>query len=231
MNIIQTWKTNDVPAHYKHFVERIKTLNPTYNYMFFDDNAIIEFIKNKMPEYYYPFSKLTTKIQQIDFFRYLAVYYYGGLYLDLDIDTTIPIDNFDQLGDKCVFPIEIKNVCDKLLKDQNFDYLVGNYAFYGAKGHPFIKKLIDNVVQQRIDDRDIFEAQKTCTDDARDVYVYYRTGPVLVTQTYIDYLASGENLDVYVIEPRPYKDNCFGNYGFHQCYGSWRHINSPQKPL
>jgi hypothetical protein len=77
----------------------------------------------------------------------------------------------------------------------------------------------------------IYIAQQTCTDDARDVYVYYRTGPVLVTQTYIDYLAEKENTDVYIIAPRPYKDNCFGNYGFHQCYGSWRHANAPQKPL
>jgi mannosyltransferase OCH1-like enzyme len=229
MNIIQTWKTKDIPDHYKQFVEKLKELNPTHNYMFFDDDTIVEFMKSVMSKYYDTFSKLTNKIEQIDFFRYVAVYYYGGLYIDLDVDMVNKIDDFTELGEKCVFPIEIKNVCDVFLKNQDVNYLVGNYAFYGTKGHPFLKRIIDNIVKQRIDDKDIRIAQETCTDDTRDVYVYYRTGPILVTQTYIDYLKETPSNDVFIIEPQPYQDNCFGNYGFHRCYGSWRHGHPQQK--
>ena len=41
-----------------------------------------------------PLTKIAITIQKIDFFRYLAIYYYGGIYLDLDMDINV---NFDQL--------------------------------------------------------------------------------------------------------------------------------------
>jgi mannosyltransferase OCH1-like enzyme len=89
MNIIQTWKTKDIPIDLFNYIEKIRTLNPNCNYMFFDDNDIDKFMKSTKPEYYECFCNLTEKIQQIDFFRYVAIYYYGGLYLDLDIDIFI----------------------------------------------------------------------------------------------------------------------------------------------
>ena len=241
MNIIQTWKTKVIPDHYVTFVDKIKTNNPTCNYMFFDDNDIADFIQNKMPEYKDTFYMLSGKIQQIDFFRYLAIYYYGGLYLDLDIDAS---ESFDTLAmtspDKCIFPVELKNIGDSLITNQQFYKLIGNYAFYAPAHHPFLKLIIDNIVTQRISDTDIYIGQLSNRDDARDVYVYYRTGPMLVTQSYLDYINNDcldGNVDasqsgsIILLEPTPYMPNCFGNYGKHCCYGSWRHVHSLQTPM
>jgi mannosyltransferase OCH1-like enzyme len=230
MNIIQTWKTKIIPLHYQKYVNKVKTMNPTWNYMFFDDDDIIEFMKTTTSEYYETFCNLRGKIQQIDFFRYVAIYYYGGIYLDLDIDLVCSFDDLEL--EKCIFPIEVKNAGDELLKSQ-FVPLVGNYAFYSPKGHPFLKKIIDNIVTQRIPNTIIEHAQKNHTDDSRDVYVYYRTGPILVSQSFVDFVLSNNGIDsgLELIEPKPYIDNCFGKYGHHRCYGSWRHAYSPQTPL
>ena len=92
MNIIQTWKTKNVPAYYHGYINKIKNLHPQWNYMFFDDNAIVDFMKSKMPEYINVFNNLPYTIQKIDFFRYLAIYYYGGVYLDLDMDIFVHMD-------------------------------------------------------------------------------------------------------------------------------------------
>lgn len=226
MNIIQTWKTNEIPIYYSEFVNKIKTMNPSWNYMFFDDNDIMNFMKYTTPEYYQTFLILSGKIQQIDFFRYVAIYYYGGMYLDLDIEIVCGVDDIDL--EKCIFPIEVKNAGDELLASQSA-VLIGNYAFYAPKGHPFLKKIIENIVKQRIPDEIILKAQKNHTDDSRDVYVYYRTGPILVSQTYLDFGLSDNS--VMLIEPCPYMDNCFGKYGYHRCYGSWRHAHSIQTPM
>ena len=229
MNIIQTWKTTEIPIHYSGFVNKLKTMNPNWNYMFFDDDDIIVFMKSTKPEYYETFLNLRGKIQQIDFFRYVAIYYYGGMYLDLDIDIVCGFDYIDL--NKCIFPIESKNPVDEILVSQSTP-LVGNYAFYAPKGHPFLKRIIDNIVKQRISDETILAAQKNHTDDSRDVYVYYRTGPILVSQTYKDFvIINGIDYIVELIEPHPYMDNCFGKYGFHRCYGSWRHAHSEQTPM
>lgn len=231
MNIIQTWKTKTVPPHYEDFVRKVKNLNMKWNYMFFDDEDILEFIQMKMPEYYGTFCGLSGKIQQIDFFRYLAIYYYGGVYLDLDIDLVRSLDDLIGIDYYCVFPIEVKDAGDHILASQGVS-LIGNYAFYAPKGHPFLKKIIDNIVTQRIPDDVIRSAQENHTDDSRDVYVYYRTGPMLVSQSYVDY--QKEQIDVrgvMLIESIPYEDNRFGIYGYHRCYGSWRHVISDQRPI
>jgi len=218
MNIIQTWKTSEIPFYYYDFVQKLRDNNPTCKFMFFTDNNIIEFIEDNMPEYIETFMNLKYKIQQIDFFRYLAIYYYGGLYLDLDMDTDLPFNDLDTTI--CYFPIEIKN------RDDSF--LLGNYAFYAPAGHPFIKHIIDNIVNPPISDEEIKFAQDNHTDDKEHVYVYYTTGPELVTRAYWNY----ENKeDIHLLEPNPYKNDCFGKYGKHLSYGSWKHQNSDQKTL
>jgi len=231
MNIIQTWKTKTVPGHYENFVRKVKNMNLKWNYMFFDDDDILEFIQMKMPEYYGTFCELSGKIQQIDFFRYLAIYYYGGVYLDLDIDLVRSLDDFVGMDYNCVFPIEVKNAGDHILASQGVS-LIGNYAFYAPTGHPFLKRIIDNIVTQRITHDVIKAAQENHTDDARDVYVYYRTGPMLVSQSYVDYQKEQNDVrGVMLIESIPYEDNRFGIYGYHRCYGSWRHVISDQTPI
>lgn len=229
MNIIQTWKTKNIPSHYESLVKKISEINPDWNYMLFDDLDIVDFIKSKMPQYYFTFLNLTSKIQQIDFFRYLAIYYYGGVYIDLDIDLVKNFDDFKYMDYYCVFPIEVKNAGDEILKSTGSP-LIGNYAFYAPKGHSFLKRIINNIVSQRIPNEIIEKAQKNHSDDPRDVYVYYRTGPLLVSQTYIDYINDNQK-DIILTESLPYEDNRFGNYGYHRCYGSWRHIISDQTPI
>jgi len=62
MNIIQTWKSRELPSHYIPFYENLMKHKNNWNYLFFDDNDIVEFIKTKMPTYYDFFKNLQFKI-------------------------------------------------------------------------------------------------------------------------------------------------------------------------
>ena len=207
INIIQTWKTKDIPDKYKSLVNKIKTLNPTYNYIFFDDNDIEKFVREKYPNYYDFFNNFKYTIQKIDFFRYLAVYYYGGFYFDLDILLFRDLDTINK--NKCIFPIEFLLNSDNILLKQNMKKLIGNYAFYAPKKHPFLKKIIDNIVNNRIDIK----------LNNKEKYVYYTTGPVMVTQSYIDFENKEE---IELIQPIPFKPSHFGQYGKHLNNGNWK---------
>ncbi len=44
--IHQTWYKKDLPNSIKNNIEKIKKLNPDYEYNFYDDNDILIFIKN-----------------------------------------------------------------------------------------------------------------------------------------------------------------------------------------
>jgi len=218
MNIIQTWKTSEIPVHYFNFIQKIRDNNPKCKFMFFTDKTIVEFIEDKMPQYSTVFADLKYKIQQIDFFRYLAIYYYGGLYLDLDMDTTLCFDDLNK--SLCHFPIEIKNKDDSIL--------LGNYAFHAPAGHPFIKHIIDCIVNPPISDEEIRFAQENHTDDKEHVYVYYKTGPELVTRAYWSYPNREE---INLLSRDPHENDCFGKYGRHCSYGSWKHPSSDQTTL
>ena len=143
-------------------------------------------------EYFQHELRITTKqfphkIQKIDFFRYLAVYHYGGVYMDLDILLHKSLDSIIGDPNLCKFPIELKNINDTIITRNDFYSLIGNYAFYAPPKHPFIKKLIDNIASGRITMDDIKLAQSTNGDPDDQVEVYCTTGPIMVTQTYIDY--------------------------------------------
>lgn len=223
MNIIQTWKTRELPSHYVPFYENIIKYKSNWNYMFFDDSDIIAFMKTKMPEYYDFFKSIQFKIQQIDFFRYLAVYYYGGLYLDLDVFIT---ENFDELLNyDCAFPMEINKISDPLLRNNNLTFLVGNYGFYAKPKHPFIKKIIDNIITPKLTINDIELGCKHNGDPSEQVFVYYTTGPILVSFTYATY----ENKrDIHILKSEPYQENAFGRFGSHRMYGSWKLTNTKE---
>jgi mannosyltransferase OCH1-like enzyme len=172
-----------------------------------------------MPEYYNVFVNLKHKIQQIDFFRYLAVYYYGGIYMDLDVENTKCLDDlYYEYPDQCIFPIELQNITDTIISSQGYTNLIGNYAFYSPPKHPFLKAIIDNIVCQRISHENILIAQSENGDPPSQVYVYCTTGPLLVTQTAIEYGVHS----IILLSPSPYEPNCFGDYGIHRCYGSWK---------
>jgi len=214
-NIIQTWKSNDIPDKYKTYIENVKALHPDYNHMFFTDEDIEAFLKQHYSEYYETYKKLPIKIQKIDFFRYIAIYHYGGFYLDLDMNCQ---DNFNPLlQHQCVFPIDDYITKNRLhihryasFGKQQQTFLLGQYAFGSVSKHPFIKKIIDDI------HKNIHYYVKNVNANSDD-YIYQTTGPDFVTQTYIDYK---DKKQIHILDNG--KRQCFGDYASHMCMGSWK---------
>lgn len=213
--IIQTWKSNSIPTRYVKLIESIKTNNPDYNYLFFTDNDIETFLRMNYPEYYQTYLSLPIKIQKIDFFRYVAVYHYGGFYMDLDMSC---LNSFDELLKyNCIFPVDefiseymckmprYKNICDK---GQYF--LLGQYAFAAAPKHPFIKSIIDII------HTNIGRYVKNVMYN-NDDYVYKTTGPDFVSNVYLHY---DDKKDIFILNNG--KRQYFGDYAKHNYFGTWK---------
>ena len=114
---------------------------------------------------------------------------------------------------KCIFPIEIGG------KD-NPNILIGNYAFYAPKGHPFIKHIINCILNPVINEEEIKKTQENHTDPKEHVYVYYTTGPELVTRAYQLYENKNE---ITLLSPSgEFRKDCFGDYGYHYSCGTWK---------
>ena len=221
--IIQTYKSEDsLSNNDKTFIKNIKKLNPHYTYMYFDDKDIEIFIKDKFPEYINKFHSFKYTIQKIDFFRYLAIYYYGGFYFDADIELYKNLDDLTKY--KCIFPIEFDlntivyflsrfRIPDikKYSGIQTLTEQLGQYAFAAEKKSPFIKKIIDNIMIQLIPNGDI--------PDTKEEEVCCTTGPRMVTLTYVNYDKKNE---ITIIKPTKYENMMFGDYGKHHHEGSWK---------
>jgi mannosyltransferase OCH1-like enzyme len=83
--IIQTEKSRDLPLLAKAAATNLRLLNPSFEYLFFDDVQVEEFIDDEFPQYRPVFDSFSVKIQRYDLFRYLAVYRLGGFYFDTDV--------------------------------------------------------------------------------------------------------------------------------------------------
>ena len=210
--IIQTWKNKNLPKNANILINKLKSNNPHYKYLFFSDKDIDRFFAIEYPEYIEIFKNFEYNIQKFDFFRLVAIYHYGGFYFDIDVDINSCLDELCDYS--CVFPQEFKKNGDPYLQKKNMIMLIGNYGFGASPKNKFIKMCIDNIIKPKISIDDIpgkgADKQKN---------VFYTTGPVLITDCYNDYPNKEE---IKIIKPDNGKKYQFGKFGEHLCYGTWK---------
>ena len=215
--IVQTGP-NKIDPKFAPYMEAMQSQNPDYQYLFFNDDDIDTFFLSNYPEYYTTYQRLPVFIQKIDFFRYLAIYHYGGFYFDLDMKLLKPLDNAI-CNHHSIFPVD-EYVSESMCKNARYapickkgqKFLLGQYAFAAVPKHPFIKLLIDTIHKNI----DMYIKQYNMTK-TQEVYVYRTTGPDFVTYLYIEY--NRKNL-VYILENG--KRQMFGDYARHDFFGSWK---------
>jgi len=220
--IIQTGKSPDLPLLSKAAVANIKLLNPDFEYLFFDDNQVKDFVYKNFPEYRSVFDSFRYPISRYDFFRYLAVYYFGGFYFDLDVFLASNLEDLLEYG--CVFTFEELTIYKFLRRQYGMDWEIGNYAFGAAAGHPFMEAIIKNCVRGQRDPKWVQEMMRPIPRVFReDFYVLCASAPGLVTRTLAEYPDAAKQ--VKVLFPKNVCDqsnwHLFGGYGVHLMRGTW----------
>lgn len=220
--IIQTGKL-PLSLRTRAMVSNIRLLHPDYEYLFFDDDGVEKFIDREFPQYRAVFDAFRFSIQRYDFFRYLAVYRYGGFYFDLDVLLASSLSGLLESG--CVFPFEGLTFSHFLRTQHNMDWEIGNYGFGAASGHPFLEAIIENCVHAQKDPEWVKPMMRGLPPLSRlEFYVLYTTGPGLVSRT----LAENPELakSVMVLFPDDVCNlnnwNRFGDLGIHVMDASWR---------
>ena len=219
--IIQTGP-KDLPLSLKAGMANAKLLHPTFEYLFFDDAQVESFIQEEFPQYKDTFHSFPFRIQRYDFFRYLAIYRYGGFYLDLDVLLAEPLTPL--LKRDCVFSFEELTDSRYFWRRFQMDWQIGNYAFGAAPGHRFLGAIIDNCVRAQQDPAWLSPMIQWVPKPFRaEAYILNTTGPGLVSRTL------GENPpcpDLTILFPEdvcdPEQWHRFGDFGVHNMAGSWR---------
>ncbi len=221
--IIQTGKSRDLPIVARASAASIQSLNPDFEYLYFDDSDVERFIDAHFPHYRMIYEGFPYRIQKFDFFRYLAVYHHGGFYFDLDIFLARNLGDLCQHG--CVFPFEELSMHSFLNENYGMDWEIGNYAFGAAPGHPFLAAVIENCVRaQREPEWPAVMWQPFPRLFREEFYVLDTTGPGLVSRTLAECPEAATQ--VHVLFPGDVCDerhwHQFGDYGVHMQEGGWR---------
>jgi hypothetical protein len=221
--IVQLGKSGQQSLRDRAAMANVKLLNPDHEYLFFDDERVARFVEQETPLYRETFRSFQFPIQRLDFFRYMAIYRYGGFYFDLDVLLSSGVSDLLETG--CVFPFEGLTFSRLLREHYGMDWAIGNYAFGAAPGHPFLEAVLENCVRAQKDPDWLRPMMRGVPVLSRgDFRILYSTGPGLISRT----LAENSNLAkmVTVMFPEDVCDtnkwNHFGNIGVHLMEGSWR---------
>ncbi len=130
-NIFQSWYTKDLHPAIQKKIDKFKRLNPDYNYYLYDDNEIDDFVNTYFPGKIADcYNKLNIIVAKVDFWRYLVLYKYGGVYLDMDSEINKPLNTLIRENDKAI------------ITNEGNPNLYVQWALIYSKGHPILKRTI-----------------------------------------------------------------------------------------
>lgn len=176
---------NNVQNEHTKIIEKYIANNcENLEYLFWSFDMAIKFVEEHYP-FFLPLFKaqLDQKIVLCDFFRYLLMYHYGGVYTDLDFIVIRPFETFLQKLNKqelCYYPNTVRNpsiiLTEEWLDSTKISETLHNGILISLKPfHPFWMKLMIEIYS------DIIVKQKTVKSH-NDVYT--TTGPKKLLKFY-----------------------------------------------
>lgn len=211
----QTWRSTALPSQIAHYCASWKRLNSDIEYRFYDDEACAAFVRAEFPAYASLYEAMPHAVERADFFRYLVLYCFGGLYADVDMECVRPLDRFFALAG-AVFSIEAHITADRQRRlGYAQPYQIANCIFAAPPGHPFLLSIIQRVAQiARTSPHPLSEVEDL-TGPRMLTRLIYETQPAdvgMLHQTY--WLPSLSYPDVY-----PLNRNIYTRHHF---WGSWK---------
>jgi len=137
---------NYIHPELKQTIDKIKTLNPEWKYMLYDDTDMLNYIYRNYPQYVDTYLKINPKYgaSRADFFRYLLMYKEGGVYLDIKSSMNKPLKYIISNKDEYVLSHWTSAPFKKELNNSYGEYQ--QWHIICKPEHPFLKRTIENVV-------------------------------------------------------------------------------------
>lgn len=149
--IHQTWTTEEIPSIYWDYIKTVVNQNPTWKYYFWSVESVMKLIKDKYPSFESVWNKLSEPIHKADALRYLVLYEYGGVYLDMDMEVLRPLNRIT-MKYASVLAVEPFEHSVFLFHKQ---FLLNNCFMCSRKHHPFFKMLVDKLEEMGLKERTI----------------------------------------------------------------------------
>ncbi len=217
---------DQIPDKYQKYYSTCNKINPDYLRKVWDKESIEELLE-QYPEYRKTYYNFPLMIQKIDFAKYLILYHYGGLYVDMDMYCLKPVDKLIEEFQDNTF------ICNKSFLTKTEKYLVhlgcyllpnrrkrDNYEILNngiiitVPKQPLLKYLLDQIKEMKV--------SKLPSDE---LLVFTTTGPLAYTEIIYDYIMKNNDnsvkiIDCEFVEPRIKPTS--KSYFFHDCQATWQ---------
>jgi mannosyltransferase OCH1-like enzyme len=160
--IHQTWKTKDVPDHWKKSKDEWQRLHPDWLYILWTDEDIRNHIKDYHPDFLELHDNYEYNIQRADMIRYFILYDFGGIYSDLD---QYPLENIEKY---------ITTNLNYFVYSPNSDIITNQFMI--SPKHSLIMKKVQDNLKKKI----------PWYAFGKHLKIYYSTGPFMINKTLLN---------------------------------------------
>lgn len=164
-----------MPAKYEEQLASWHRLHPHWRFEFWDDARSRRLVWERFPQYGAAFDDMSG-IKQADAARVVALYTYGGVYADIDVEATRCFDDLLEASAAVragVLLGEENAVHTVLLERRLSEVFVSNAVMASAPGHPFWLRVLS----------EIFTKSRSCGTDP-----VLCTGPRLIDRLSLDHV-------------------------------------------
>lgn len=167
--IHQTWKNELIPERFQGFVATWKEKNPAWEYRFWTDRDLLDFVAKYYPESLALFCSYRSGVQRADAGRYLLLHHFGGIYADIDAECRQSLEPLVSEG-RLILCHEPKSHWPNIVSPRGLSLLLFNGVMASPAKHAFWMHLIDRMGDV-VGARDVLDS----------------TGPILLTAAYLSF--------------------------------------------
>lgn len=211
-----------VPTRLKILSETWKKHNPEWNYLLWNAEKMNFFIKEHFPYYWETYSNFKYAVQRWDAIRYMLLYVYGGIYVDLDTECFKNIESIFTSNKNIYIGLE---PYDHIL----YGYpnpLIGNAFLASTPKQEFWLNILDTINENNI--------KYKCISRKGD-YVLRTTGPLMISEVVEKYkddihllppnlvapVSKSELIDYSGNRSNNFNEKISKAYCAHYFFGSW----------
>ena len=171
--------------HARYYGSWSQLMPPYCLQVLWTDAAIQDLVELSMPEAMTELSWLKTGTERGDFARMLAMYYYGGVYADNDVELKQPLENWtlNNTDVGLIVGLEFNLNVSRRKRDQ-----IVQYVFAAVPRHPVIGNtlttMLNNIREERTTGNVYYR------NYGINAKVLARTGPIMLTRVLDEYLAN-----------------------------------------
>ena len=213
--IHHTWKTTEIPQKWQHTVTSCKNTYHKYQYILWTDQQMYTFVRTQFPHIYSAWIHYPYHIQRCDAFRYMVLYTYGGIYMDLDVGCkAFPVLDSLVSGNNLI-------IAESSNSSVVMNTCYTNSFLASSQYNTFMKKCIEHLPLCKHHGRFF----------GKHMNIMLSTGPLFLTNMYKKH--SPDNL--FILKKADYSGNCTvcnsssctgGKFFFETTGNSWHSFDS-----